>query len=122
MSTVCQWLGWAIVTSLTAAFVAWPQPVYSQAEVIDSRFWHGPERTRLVLELSAATRAAGATPRQLRAVQAQVTALALTLGGDELQSVLRRNLAPLVAWLDAGGPLACASSRESRANRASISS
>jgi N-acetylmuramoyl-L-alanine amidase len=55
MSTVCQWLGWAIVTSLTVAFVAWPQPVYSQAEVIDSRFWHGPERTRLVLELSAAT-------------------------------------------------------------------
>lgn len=54
MSAACKRLGSAIVTSLTAAFVAWPQPVYSQAEVTDSRFWHGPERTRLVLELSAA--------------------------------------------------------------------
>ena len=54
MSAACKRLGSAIVTSLTAAFVAWPQPVYSQTEVTDSRFWHGPERTRLVLELSAA--------------------------------------------------------------------
>lgn len=54
MSAACKRLRSAIVTSLTAAFVAWPQPVYSQAEVTDSRFWHGPERTRLVLELSAA--------------------------------------------------------------------
>ena len=54
MSVVYRWLGPATVTSLLVAFVAWPQPVYSQTEVTDSRFWHGPERTRLVLELSGA--------------------------------------------------------------------
>lgn len=54
MSEVCKWLGPAVVTSLLAALAAWPQPVYSQTEVTDSRFWHGPERTRLVLELSTA--------------------------------------------------------------------
>jgi len=54
MGAAYQWLGSVIITSLTVAFGAWPQPVYSQAEVTDSRFWHGPERTRLVLELSEA--------------------------------------------------------------------
>ena len=44
-----------MVTSWLVVLVAWPQPLYSQTEVTDSRFWHGPERTRLVLELSAAT-------------------------------------------------------------------
>ena len=52
---VCKWLGPTMVTSWLVVLVAWPQPLYSQTEVTDSRFWHGPERTRLVLELSAAT-------------------------------------------------------------------
>jgi len=54
MGAAGQWLGSAIITGLALAFGAWPQPVYSQAEITDSRLWHGPERTRLVLELSEA--------------------------------------------------------------------
>ena len=54
MTTVFHRLWPALKTSLVIIIAGWSPGVYSESEVTDVRFWYGPDKTRLVLELTSA--------------------------------------------------------------------
>ncbi|MBD84073.1 MAG: N-acetylmuramoyl-L-alanine amidase [Acidiferrobacteraceae bacterium] len=54
MTTVFHRLWPAIRASLVIIIAGWSPGVYSESGVTDVRFWYGPDKTRLVLELTSA--------------------------------------------------------------------
>ena len=99
MTTVFHRLWPALKTSLVIIIAGWSPGVYSESEVTDVRFWYGPDKTRLVLELTSA-----ATYRVFSLENPERVVIDIDQGRLDQGVELANNAGGLVANIRSGRP------------------
>ncbi len=99
MTTVFHRLWPALKTGLVIIIAGWSPGVYSESEVTDVRFWYGPDKTRLVLELTSA-----ATYRVFSLENPERVVIDIDQGRLDQGVELANNAGGLVANIRSGRP------------------